>query len=60
MRHPPKHARRLNNLTAKHPARVPNPNPTTINKQDRRYERGTNGGLVRSDALYRARHIASM
>ena len=39
-------AGRLNNLSAPHPARLPNPKPTTINKPDSRYDRGTTGGQV--------------
>ena len=42
-----KHAGRLSYLTAMHPARLPNPIPTTINEPDSRCERGTTGGQVK-------------
>ena len=41
-----KHAGRLSNLRAPHPARLPNPKPTIINWPDSRYERGKTGGQV--------------
>ena len=36
----------LSDLTAPRPARLPNPKPTTINKLDAHYERGTTGRQV--------------
>ena len=41
-----KRAGSLNNLSAPQPVRLPNPKPTTINKPDSRYERGTTGVQV--------------
>ena len=43
-----KHAGRLSNLSAPHPARLPNPKPTTINKPDSRDDRETTGGQVKT------------